>query len=246
MQAPLVFSGFPAGYCWQSDPNVTFQNFVSLTHAEVPENITGVAHGPTAPMGDTVKLFYSTVFDRLYSFHSLGIWVSRYWCENDPRIKMITEKDVAAVAAWDNPNGAVVVGAEAHTGPFWEIDHNYDARIILGPGTLPVQALVVPVGGFGGVDAAIQTEGEVGKHRHKITIGPEANTDSYLPAEAHEAGGLRVKGGTEALTFEITGNTVVGQTRQNGGAAVVTPMSRMPPYRAAYVVKRTARIWHTL
>lgn len=249
MQAPLIPGTFPLGYCYPNTPQQLIADAFSLAHANVSDNVTGVAYGPTAPDPSVIKLFHSSVFHRMYEYVS-GLWVSQYWCEADPKIKMITEKTEAEIAAWDNPNGLVNPAAPDHTGPFWEIDHEYDGRFILGPGGLPVIARTVNVTDEGGLDGVVQAADQLALHRHYINVGPESGDSSYLADLAVSENGTFKVNGAEQIRFYDLPSTEVGRTRETGGngaaPSVVQPMDNVPPYRAAYVVKRTARIWHTL
>ena len=249
-QAPLVFSGFPVGYCYPSNPTQLVMDAISLMYANVPDNITGVAYGPTDP-GSTTKLWYNSTVHRLYEWSAeIGRRIALYWCEGDPDIKMITEKTETEIANWDNPGGAASVpGAEQWTGPFWVIDHEYDGRFVVGPGALPSAAIIAPLA-EGGADKVTIGVASLPSHRHEITLGPESGDSSYLPDVTSENGTFKVNG-AEQIRFYDLPSIEIGRTRLTGGqdigvAATIQPVDIMPPYRAAWIVKRTARIYYTL
>lgn len=248
-QAPLVPGALPLGYCYPSSAQQFVNDIFAIAYANVPDNVAGVEFGPTAPDNDP-QLWYSTTQHRLFEFNDgYGLYIARYWPDPDPEIKMITEKTEAEIKAWDNPSGDdATAGATDYTGPFWEIDHNYDGRFIVAPGEFPVIARTVALSAAGGLDAVVQGPDEVGLHRHFITMKTEAGASSSLGPQPTEAGRFAVGGGN-SLQFANDSDVLVGQTRVGGGdgedPSVVQPTDNIPPYRAAWVVKRTTRIYYT-
>jgi len=248
MNAPLIPGTLPVAYCYPANVQVLLNDFMNLSHAEVPDNITGVVFGPTEP-GASFPLWYNTTLHRMFEWNSsLGVRIAPYWADADPDYRIFSEKTEAQILAWDNPSsGAAIPGATTYTGPFWAVDHNYDGRFVLGPGNLPVLASTVLIGGTGGADAIEQQPEQVARHKHFITVGPESGDSSYLPDVANENGTFKVNG-AEQIRFYDLPSPEVGQTRLGGGnsSGVVEKMNIMPPYRAAFAVKRTARLYYTV
>jgi len=249
-QAPLIPGEFPVGYCYPSSPQVLIEQAFELAHAEVENNATGVAVGPSEP-GATFKLWYTN--HRLYEWDAgIGRRIALYWePTGNEDIKMLTEMTEAEIAAYDTgATPALVAGAEQWTGPFWEIDHNYDARIPIGVGTLPLSTTAVTLGGTGGADQINIGILQLPKHRHELTMGPESGLSSYLPPSTLSENGTFKVNGAEQLRFYDLPSTEIGRTRENVNGSTdpdgVDPLNIMPPYRGLYVVKRTARIYYTL
>jgi hypothetical protein len=248
MQAPLVKTDFPVGYCWPSDPNQFASDLYSLSYANVPDNTQGVVYGPTAPTpSPTVKLFYSSTTHRLYEFQSgLGLWTAIYYPVPFPSLWAFTEATEDQIKKWDNPTGnSATAGAESYTGPFWEIDHNYDGKFVLGS-----NGTTFLVGATGGAATVDLTAGNVPKHRHEINVGPESGDSSYLPDSGTSENGTFKVNGAEQIRFYDLPSTEIGRTRENVNGSIATsgvdPVSIMPPYRSAWIIKRTAREFYTL
>lgn len=239
MQAPIIAGQLPADYCYPSSAQQLLDDFADISHAEVPDNVTGVVFGPTEPPA-TANLWYNTTLDLQFRYDTdLGIWKVRYWASENQSYRLWVEMTDPQVAAWDNPGGAAaVLGALTYTGPFWEIDHNYDARFPLGAGTLIAGA--VAVGAVGGSEQKTLLASNTAPHRHSITLRNSATT--YLPAETAEVGEFHAS----SLEFEEVSGTKVGRTKEAGGTAgAAVPVDIMPPYRVGHWVKRTGRLWYT-
>lgn len=243
MQAPIIAGQLPAAYCYPSSAQQLLNDFAEISHANVPDNVTGISFGPTDP-GVYTRPWFNTTTSRLYYYSSNGKWISLYWPPPSSPIRMLWEGTEAQLLTFDEGN-AVVLGAELVTGPFWAIDHNYDARFPLGPGTLPISTTAVAAGDIGGLEKVPITEANQPMHRHFISLGPESGDSSYLADEPSEVGTFKVNG-AEQIRFYNLASTEVGRTREGGGVAEPTPLDNMPPYRAAYVIKRTARAFYTL
>jgi hypothetical protein len=253
IHARLIPGTLPVAYCYPADVQVLLNDFMNLSHAEVPDNETGVAFGPIDPGLDT-PLWWNTNYNKMFFVYQ-GVRVTDYWIPSGelppapPSYMLFTEKTEAQILAWDNPtSGGSVSGAEAYTGPFWMIDHNYDGRFVVGPGNLIISATAVGVGTFDGKDQIVQEPNQVALHRHFINVGPESGDSSYLADVANESGTFKVNGAEQIRFYDLV-SPEVGRTREGGGDGatpnVVHPMNIMPPYRAAYVIRRTTRRYIT-
>jgi hypothetical protein len=139
----------------------------------------------------------------------------------------------------------------------WEVDGNFAARFILAPGELP-SGTVVAVGNEGGAEQHTLTadEGAVGDHRHvvgrfKADSGTEGNDAYLLKGSSTATGNSRgVFGeGSSVSELPVEDSTLVGEwinTSAAGGLEDTDPHNNMPPWRAAYVIQRSARIYHTV
>lgn len=241
MNAPIIVGQLPADYCYPSNAQQLLDDFGDISHAEVPDNVTGVVFGPNEP-GPTFPLWYNTTLDLMFTWDAgLGIRKARYWADANPDYRIWVEMTEAQVKLWDNPSGAdATLGALTYTGPFWVVDHNYDARFPLGAGTLIAGA--VAVGAIGGAEQKTLGPTHVAPHRHFLTLRNSAT--SYLAAEAAEVGEFHAS----SLEFEEVSGTKVGRTREAGGTGTplaAAPFDIMPSYRVGHWVKRTGRLWYT-
>lgn len=174
-----------------------------------------------------------------YNFNG-GDWILAHptpASSNERRLWIGTEIDLLTYDGGDTnaPND--------RNGPMWAVDHDFDGKFPVGPGTLPgFQAVPVPtvigVGINGGSEgqAVTLTEAQLATHSHPI--GTEsAGADETEPAED---GQLRVGGGT--LHWELNNGAHVGHTRNTGAGAPID-ISTLPPYRGAFMIMRTSRIY---
>lgn len=153
----------------------------------------------------------------------------------------------ADVWAYDGGDGIDpgVTAPTLNTGAMWEVDHNFDGKFPIGPGTLPGYQTVpvptvIPVNGTGGAEGQnmILTEAQLAAHSHPIgteVVGADETG-------ANEAGQLRVGGGD--LRWDLQANVHIGHTRNTGDSDPIE-VPTLPPYRAAYVIMRTARLNYT-
>lgn len=241
----LTAGTIPGDYCFTTFQTL-FTDFVAQLSGYVPGTYNFFNYGDTSPApADRDKPWLRTVAgipDRWYVYANLyGEWV---WPHEVPqagserRIWVGTEADLKT---YDGGEDTVVTGT---TGPFWEADTAFAARTILAPGTLP-STLVVAVGDTGGSerDKVTLTEEEIPKHRHYFNTEQNGGS-SYLPNQGSEEGQLRVGAGT-AVSFIQTAGQEVGRTREYGGKVDGTTKeidaTNLPPYKAAYIIKRTQR-----
>lgn len=127
------------------------------------------------------------------------------------------------------------------SGPFWEVDHAFDGRVPVGPGSLPSGASVA-LGSSSGDDVITIGSANVPPHVHAITIGDSGGSNSDV-IEPDQAGSFRVAGGNSLQYRSFWSSTFVGFTRSAGTASTPTPLDNMQPYVGAFWIKRTARVY---
>ena len=135
--------------------------------------------------------------------------------------------DPADVNTLDGGASAAVTDT---TGPFWEIDHDFDARFPVGAGTFASGAQVTAVGGnmTGGEEKHTLTEDEL----------PEINPTSKAAAQVDidQDGTRTIPGVGDGFNTEMSFNPLGGGEAHNN----------LPPYKGVYFIKRTARIYYKL
>lgn len=139
------------------------------------------------------------------------------------------ESDVWAFDGGDGTNPGVSVPT-AYTGAMWEVDHSFDARMPIGPGTLSTGKNITP--GY----QSSPTEGEA--EHTLVTAEMPSHTHATSPHNwpgngilVGDAGGAFSVGAGAGVSFNGIVNT--------GGDG---PHNNMPPYIGVYFIKRTARI----
>jgi len=212
------------------------------TYATVADNVTGVTFGSVAP-NPPVNLFYSTVLHRLFEFNvGIGKYISRYWCDGDPLIKMWVEMTESQIAAWDNPAGeAVVVGAETYTGPFWEIDHAYDGRSPMGVGTIVSDTPNNRTAALA-TDLGAGSTSDVAKHTHRVEFDDQPAGEVYThfdPGDAPPAHGAIFDPVGQGVGLNAVNMIAMENTGPDG-------ISLLHPVRVGYMVKRTGRLFFAI
>lgn len=136
------------------------------------------------------------------------------------------------------------------SGPFWEVDHDFDQRIPIGPGTLPDSGTVIAVGDEGGSDETTLTTDQMPEHSHLMF--EEANSATGLSGSSNAANKSATTTtnidddndyniGTSGLEENFP--ATAGKTSDVGGGST---HDNMPPYRGVFLIKRTERIFRTV
>jgi microcystin-dependent protein len=243
----------PEDYCFTT-PQQFYNDIINNLIGEIPGNYNSFNFGNDVPdAADQDKPWIRTDaygnFDRIYTFY--GAWVSPHptppsSCER--RLWVCAEADVWAYDGGDGTDPGSSPPT-ATTGAMWEVDHDFDARVPLGPGTLPMCSEVVGVGDTGGEDQHLLTwdEAKPEPHTHKLTVEDSDVTDVVDPGELRAGSGVEihwmsaiVDGDEVAITREnaITDNSYGDQANE--------PHNNMPPYIGVFFIKRTARVYYTV
>lgn len=243
---------FPEGYC----PNSYQQLAIDIAHAlsgYLPGNFTSFNIGSTEPTPENrdkpwLQLDAATCRPiRIYYWSGDGAWVSLH--PDFPGKVVMYEGLEADVETLDGGEAGAVT---ATTGPMWEIVTEMAARFPMGPGTLPGYQIppvpvVVPVGATGGLDgkAITQTSANLPAHNHQINCEASDAPD----AATTETQRFTVADGTLHWRTGVSASAKVGFTRDNtidpGG---VTPLDvpTVPPYRAIWFIRKTARLYYRI
>lgn len=246
----LTFTGFPNGYCYPGDPNDYFFDGISATVVSFNTSTGNLYYniGPTVPSVD----------NRIYPWYRCGVtdnWEGWYfwgpqqglahafWLQRHPE-EASSDKRVMWVgsdpADIDTYDGGEVGAVTDITGPFWEIDHDFDARIPIGVGTT-TGGTVIQVNTDSGADTFSLTYENIPAHYHYINV----EGDSALTPETESEGYLRVGAGTEVDWVDGSGpKDGMGKTyNQVNDGTTPEPVTHLGPVRGVYVIKRTARVY---
>lgn len=243
----LVPGSLPEGYCLTTYQKL-LNDFFNLSSGYIPGNYNFFNYGNTEPAADDrnkpwLRLNADGSRDDWYVFFT-GQWLAPYRVPASSDERRLWVGLEAVLPAYDGGEVAVVSDS---TGPFWEVDHDFDARFPVGPGTFdvdpadPASGQSVSVGGEGGKENSVVTIGMANLAPHQHDIGCEQSDD---PDAASETGRFTVADGT--MHWRNTAGVKVGKTRPGGGASgAATPLSftNLPPYRGIFTIKRTARLF---
>lgn len=227
----LIPGTLPSGYCFRGYQQL-YNDFFTFATAFLPGEFRAVNFSTSEPVAEErdrpwFRLNPDGSPDRWYVYYN-GQWVSPYEVPPSSDERRLWVGIAVDLETYDGGSAGAVT---ATTGPFWEVDTDFAGKVIVGPGTLQPSATVIAVGDTGGVDQVTLVINEIPSHGHTIPN-----------AVVGQIGG----GGSAMIGFSGTGPDIipvgnVATTATGGGQA----HTNMPPYRAAYVTKRTARVYRT-
>lgn len=248
------------GYCptsWQQLSN----DIISGTQLTALIDLGSVTFnfGATTPIPE-MRIFpwIRTTDGRLYTFRD-GVWTTPYQYDPGPnglRLDWEAPVDGSASGLWQFGGGdgsdPSVVSPTATTGSFWAVDTNYEGRVTMGPGAVsgtsnPTVTTTVGQTGGEGQHELDETEGGAEAHSHKMGVTNPASDDAFFRK-------VPVQTGLNYTGFYITGSngpieaaqtTADLETLQNTVDAIL-PHNNLQPYRVAYKIKRTGRIFLSL
>ncbi len=182
-------------------------------------------YGNTKPTVDNNAYPWLNTNDmRWYRFE--GVWISNSNLNADERRMWYGTAD--DLKLYDGGDAGI---PSDRSGPMWEIDHDFDARFPVGPGTFP-STLAVNVSSAGGDERVILTEGQLPAHTHPHG-DPDANFASAYTTTPNQNTYRAYDAGAGDISFNpVTGSTGSGESHNN-----------LPPYRGIYIVKPTGRLY---
>lgn len=240
--------------CYPADPQALNVAIVTRIQAFLSETFPGIYKGATAPPVDQRnRLWYNTTVGRWYEFTN-GNWMRQYQFAASSDLEMIWAGTEAELATFDGGDSNAVGD---FSGPLWRIDHEFDGRTLIGAGTIPdtdpavtiAQGAIVDSTGLQGTYKHVLTgpEGAVADHIHPFGLTNPAGDDAYF----NRSGVNTVEGYSGYYITGSNGNIVTAQTTADlftskaalGAGLTSVGHNNMQPYRARYVIRRTARIW---
>jgi len=225
---PIIPGTLPQD-CYPASADAFQKLLLGLARAKLTANFNGVVYGENAPAAsDWDKLWVRQDSGgnlmRIYTHGSYGVWVSPHPIPASSKIRQLWVGSEDELKSFDE---GVDEAPGPVTGPFWEVDHNFDFKFLLGPGTGTVfdevPARIVAVGDTGGEEKHKLTEDELAAHNHQLLRPTREDTGD----PCWESGNGTAP--TDIFTEDAGGD----KYHEN-----------MPPYRGIYVIKRTARTFY--
>lgn len=242
----LVPPTFPIGACpatIQEEWNLGF----ALAQAQLLVNsaTSFFNHGSTVP--DINNRGFPWIrnagddFDDVY-FFAMGYWLTAL--KSAPAgpngVRWGYEDTEASLLTFDGGENAPVT---ILTGPFWEIDHNYDGRSPMGPGVIDNAnpAKTLSVGEAYGTGAQLQDSQQVPPHTHPLASDATIqNADGSIKVVNSGVGGPGLLiGGTGPATTPLS-------VQQNAFLTTQQSTPIIHPVRGLYQIKRTIRMYRRL
>ena len=245
----IIPATLPEGYCWPSNPDDFQKTILSLARVKLPATSGGgvVISFNTPGTVDWDKLWVRTDTSgniiRNYTHGGYGVWVSphpeppgsnkRYlWVGLETELKTFDE-------GVDEPVTAV-------TGPFWEVDHQFDGRYPIMPGVVD-DALTVAVKNTGGDSAVKLTTNQIAAHKHlSPTRFRAANLDvaytDFQGTVPFTASNGKVEIDNNSYSDFLHAYTDLNPLPADG----VEAHPNLPPYYGVFAIRRTARQYFTV
>lgn len=239
IEAQLQPGQLPAGFCgkgmsWQQIYNLFFQ----LGRAVFPLGFNGVIISDSEPSSeDRGKMWVKTSlgYPIRWFRYAGGFWIWPHEIPaSDDRVFMWRGAaiDVTGIDLPANNSDPIT----PTTGPFWEIDTDFQARMPIGPGMLG--SATINVGDVGGANQVTLAGTNLPQHQHGVPIEGTGNPKDNLTGTFRTA--------STNIDYQSTPvANALGLTRMGGGQETPDPFSIMNPYIGVYFIRRTARVYYT-
>lgn len=226
----------PEGFCpsgetfWQQ----VYELFLSLTQYSLQANQAFYNYGNVIPTPE--NRVYPWIRssggypDRTYQYAG-GLWLSKH--PLPPGFTAIAPATITSQALLDVWDEGETGAVGFYTGPFWEIDTDFEGRSPMGAGAIPTSnpAKTLAVGEEYGEGAHTQLADEVGPHTHL----PSPKTMATSPGSGSVQGILFGGTGDARPDLAVLANTY---------ATTQQAMPVIHPVRGRYFIKRTARLYY--
>lgn len=233
----------PEGFCPKGPTALQdlYNQFVASTQWSLAVGIRFVNFGDTEPTPDfRIYPWFKTISgypDKWYVY--IGAWLSLHpipagpsgfrcgWVGTEPDLQTYDEGEIAVTTLT--------------TGPFWEVDHDFDGRSPMGPGTIPDAnpAKALSVGEDYGKGAELAGADTVAPHTHPFSGDPAILTAT---------GGLKtvIPGvGGAGVQIGLTGTAQPDITiSPNTFTASQEALSVIHPIRGLFQIKRSIRKYY--
>jgi len=251
---PIIPGTLPQD-CYPASADAFQKLLLGLARAKLTANFNGVVYGENAPASsDWDKLWVRQDSGgnliRVYTHGSYGVWVSPHPIPVGSLALMIWKGSEAELKAYDE---GVDEAVTAVTGPFWEIDHDFDFKVPVGAGTNGTAydgnpATVLAVGDTGGEERHVLLEAEMASHKHLMASSHTTDTTSDIDKSWEDIGGSEAATLTPEKVIDVTSGDfarVHPYTKTESGLTNRDKSHQnMPPYRTVYFAKRTARLYY--
>lgn len=259
MSTPVTFTltPFSEGYCWKGPQQYAIDLIANLAGAVSVGDLVISATTPAVDDQDKLwaRLDANGYLEGLYTF------LGGYWCRPHPTPPGSSERRIwvgandSSLWGYDGGSGADPGSSvpTATTGAMWEVDTTFEFKFPLGVGTNGTSydggsATSVAVGDTGGAERVLLDDGETPIHAHVHTDGtPVGNTqigDAQNAWYAMEADGTTKYFNERNLGAAGKRKTSDAELDPNDPA--ILSHNNMPPYKAVYYIKRTARKFYTV
>lgn len=240
---PLI-SGSLASNCWPADPQTLYNEMFSKGFVQL--SLEGSIIQETAPgTTDRDKIWWQ--IDG--SGHVVGWWKysgGSWRRPYDPTGVIDTFERrlyMGSEASLQTYDGGTAVAVTDTTGPFWEVDHDFDGYTFAAPGTIPGTSDVLTVGTNFGSATGTLVAGNLPTGSLGFTLSAPLN----LKLTFHPGFAVQEAGGDSNPSYSFNGSA---PTFQNTFTATIDDAASDPypvvqPVRGIFIIRRTNRMWRT-
>ena len=251
MSFPVDLTAGNLGLDCYPEPQEFYEAAIAATTAELDATFSGFVMSPTRPeVDDQDKLWFNTTDGRLYFFTN-GDWYTRHPRPPGPNGERMpwvgTEADLWDFDGGDGTDPGVSAPTE-FSGAMWEVDHTYDGRIPMAPGTIPGTSDTISAGvNDGAAEVELSVE-QLPGHQHIVPVCAikAQNTDpdpGVSPATVQY--GIGKDQGSGNVPDDSSGSFDRAFPLTSEASTESPPaqeaVSLIPPVRGTFMAKRTAR-----
>lgn len=227
--------------------NEDWQQLVSLLQSTFPEDasIFNTCNTEPSPARRAYPWFRCNADgtpDKWYRY-SMGAWISLH--PMAPGSVILYEGSEGSIETFDGGEAGAVTST---SGPMWEKVSQMNARVPIGPGTLP-STTIINVGDTGGEEKHELTLEETPLHSHLLAT--EGVTDSTALSSPNQfLDRARDEGDNQDYSLRGDPDTepTAGKTGETGGDVDgdTTPHNTLPPFLGIFFIRRTARLYYRI
>lgn len=235
---PLIPGVLANPLCWPVSPQDFLNEIMAISVAVGPTTLGVVGPQDAEPdVEDRGKVWIRTVGNApanpLAWIFFNGAWVAKHPMPAGSPFILIYEGTVGSI---DTLDGGMAGPVSTTSGPFWEEVVTMQGRMPVGVGVLQPSTDPLVLGQTGGVDEHALTIAEMPAHVHRIT--------AHGTNDPSNGNGV-IGGGNDAIgpfTYDETAiSTSNHLSIEKLGGDAAHP--NMPPFRAVYFLRRTARVF---
>lgn len=232
--------------CYPPEPQTLNEAIINAAHAEMDASFSGIVMSLTAPdVDDQDKAWFNLTNGFLY-FFSGGYWVRPHpILPSAIGLRILWPHTEAELWAYEGGDGSdpSTSAPTPTSGAMWEVDSTFAGKFILAPGTLSPSGDVVGIGSTGGADEIELAVENLPEHFHYISNSNASGTQLLAETHSMTVAGVESGGATDR-NYTLTGLSAATNPADVGRSSLTgdgDPTPIVPPYKAIYVAKRTAR-----
>lgn len=237
--------------CWPDNPQTLNVDIVTRIVAVLSTTFAGIYISASAPPADQRdKIWFNSTNQRLYQWIN-GAWQRTYDIPaSDPFYRMPFPGTTAQLTDYGLGAGMGSGGVGPSSGPLWEVDHDYDDRLLVGVGPTICATVNTTYGSKS--HTLTEAEGATGNHTHAFGLSNQditgKNDDAFFSKSTKRTvpsyTGFLVTGGGSSMEVPFTDADLFTLPCGNDAKGVTpTAFDIVPPVRSVYWIKRTSRVY---